>query len=56
MGGEAIRGLLLCGPPGTGKSYLAQVIANEAQVPLFWQHLWTVFYEKYRIREEIHHH
>jgi len=33
MGGEAIRGLMLCGPPGTGKSYLAQVIANEAQVP-----------------------
>lgn len=33
MGGEAIRGLLLCGPPGTGKSYLAQVIANEAQIP-----------------------
>lgn len=33
MGGEAIRGFLLCGPPGTGKSYLAQVIANESRVP-----------------------
>ncbi|WP_332237392.1 AAA family ATPase [Sporolactobacillus sp. KGMB 08714] len=33
MGGEAIRGMLLCGSPGTGKSYLAQVIANEAQIP-----------------------
>ncbi|PEJ57769.1 MULTISPECIES: AAA family ATPase [unclassified Bacillus (in: firmicutes)] len=36
MGGEVIRGLLLCGPPGTGKSYLAQVIANEAQVPFVY--------------------
>ncbi len=33
MGGQPIRGLLLSGPPGTGKSYLAQCISTEAQVP-----------------------
>lgn len=33
MGGEVIRGLLLIGPPGTGKSYLAQCISTEAGVP-----------------------
>jgi cell division protease FtsH len=33
MGGEVSRGLLLVGPPGTGKSYLAQAISAEANVP-----------------------
>src|SRR5712692_6507550 len=33
MGGQAVRGLLLTGPPGTGKSYLAQCMSTEAGVP-----------------------
>ncbi|HEV2580173.1 MAG TPA: AAA family ATPase [Ktedonobacteraceae bacterium] len=33
MGGLPVRGLLLSGPPGTGKSYLAQCISTETGVP-----------------------
>ncbi|MDQ3811264.1 MAG: AAA family ATPase [Chloroflexota bacterium] len=33
MGGQPIRGLLLEGPPGTGKSYLGQCIASESGLP-----------------------
>src|ERR671934_1259180 len=33
MGGQPIRGLLLEGPPGTGKSYLGQCIASESGMP-----------------------
>ncbi|HEY8476517.1 MAG TPA: AAA family ATPase [Chloroflexota bacterium] len=33
MGGQAHRGLLLIGPPGTGKSYLGQCISSEAGCP-----------------------
>ncbi|QBD79960.1 AAA family ATPase [Ktedonosporobacter rubrisoli] len=33
MGGKPVRGLLLTGHPGTGKSYLAQCMSTEAGVP-----------------------
>jgi cell division protease FtsH len=35
IGGKVVRGLLMVGPPGCGKTYMAKAMAHEAGVPFY---------------------